>query len=135
MCMSQSYTAYVYVIWCENPDIEEFYVGCTTNIASRWANHKQSAKTSNRPLYLRMRTGGGAENWNITVVENVECFRRSDLFRAEARWIADLKPPLNAHRYKRLPLGLSKKMMRDFADARMESYYRFVARPETRKIP
>lgn len=63
----------IYKITCKSPDVNEVYVGHTTNFVQRKYAHKQACintKTSNYncKLYQVIRNNNGWDNWNMEIV-------------------------------------------------------------------
>ena len=64
----------IYKIVCKNTENTDCYVGHTTNIKSRKAEHKYASITEdgvsyNSKLYKAIRENGGWDNWEIIEIE------------------------------------------------------------------
>ena len=89
--------AVIYKIQCKNKDIQDFYVGQTTDLQNRMHVHKNhyTNKTKNL-LYDCIYLNGGFENWETIILENCENISNSnELNLREQYWIDLLKPTLN----------------------------------------
>jgi len=63
-----------YKIFCNDPTIQQCYIGKTTNFSARCANHKTNCKNLNTlKLYAFMRDNGNWENWTISVIHKSYC--------------------------------------------------------------
>ena len=65
-------TVHIYKICCLDPDIEDCYVGSTTNIYTRKAVHKSRAnKMEPGLLFETINKNGGWRNWILVVLEKL----------------------------------------------------------------
>ena len=91
----------IYKIVCKNPEIEDFYIGSTTNLTQRKYTHKQSVYKENHRSYLFykslfMRENGGWENFEFIVLEHCKDITNAQELRLREReWFDKLKPTLN----------------------------------------
>ena len=77
----------IYKLISKDPDITETYIGHTTRLVKRKAEHKSKCnnpndKRHNVILYQYIRANGGWDNFNIIMVEKFAC---KDKHEAEAR--------------------------------------------------
>ncbi len=62
----------IYQIVCNNaPD--QCYIGSTKNYIRRKREHKKNSICKNTKLYETIREFGGWNNWEISVIEQIEC--------------------------------------------------------------
>ncbi|MBC8306939.1 MAG: GIY-YIG nuclease family protein [Pelagibacterales bacterium] len=90
----------IYKIVCNDPSIKDFYIGSTTNFTKRKWDHKatsinENEKRKNLKLYKTIRENGGWYNWNMVLIENVECNHIMELRKKEREFFDILKPNLN----------------------------------------
>jgi group I intron endonuclease len=91
----------VYCITCNDPKIQEFYVGSTIDTIERFRLHKAHSKTSpNRRLYKFIFSHGGWPNWSFDIVKHFPCESESELCKEEQRYKDMLKPTLNKYNAK-----------------------------------
>jgi hypothetical protein len=91
----------IYKICCRNTDIEEIYIGSTTNFSRRKCEHKtccnnKKDKKYNLRLYQFIRENGGWENFDMVQVEQYNATDKHSLHARERHWIEELKPSLNS---------------------------------------
>jgi methionine synthase I (cobalamin-dependent) len=89
--------ACIYKIVCKNPEIEDFYIGSTTNFRARKYRHKSNCKCNETIfLYDFIRANGDWANWDMILLEtckNIENARQ--LEKKEREYFDELKPTLN----------------------------------------
>ena len=93
----------IYKIKCREPTILDCYVGHTTNFIQRKYKHKFDCNTPTRKnhndyIYRFIRENGGWENWDMILIEEVECNNFNEACKKEQYWIDELKPLLNTRR-------------------------------------
>lgn len=71
---------FFYKISCKDESITKCYIGKTTNIKSRVANHKTKSKISEQPLYVFIRMHGGFDNFNFQVLHKCLCNESTSIF-------------------------------------------------------
>ena len=89
-----------YKIVCKDLQIEKCYVGHTTNFTKRKNTHKYncnniSNKNSNAYLYQFMRENGGFNNFEMVLLETLDCNSRLEALRKERQYIEELNATLN----------------------------------------
>jgi hypothetical protein len=94
------------MIYCNNKNIKECYVGGTNNLEQRMRNHKKSCnnlnnKEYNKPLYQFIRANGGFNNWSVNILEHYPCNNKQELLEREDHWILQFSNLLNCCRAKR----------------------------------
>ena len=92
----------IYKLCCKNTNITDIYIGSTTNFTRRKYNHKTSCNNTgnehyNYPVYKFIRENGGFENWDMVLVEMVNCNNKLELLKKERETIELLKPSLNSY--------------------------------------
>ena len=90
----------VYKIVCKDTNIQDCYVGSTTNFIQRKYEHKSSLTnpTSDRynsKLGQQIHNNGNWKNWDMILVEEVPCTNSFQLHARERHYIETLKPTLN----------------------------------------
>jgi hypothetical protein len=92
----------IYKLCCNDPTIEEIYIGSTCNFHRRKAHHKTRCNNEmvggyNTPVYKFIRDNGGFQNWSMfqLVEKSVENKREKETLERE--WIEKLKPQLNSY--------------------------------------
>lgn len=93
----------MYKICCKDLAVKELYVGSTTNMVQRRANHKSSCsnendKAYNLQVYRFIREHGGFENWEVIVVEQFACENDEQKRTRERYWCEQLGSTLNSNR-------------------------------------
>ena len=91
----------IYKITCKSPDVNEVYVGHTTNFVQRKYAHKQSCintKTTNHncKLYQVIRKHNGWDNWNMEIVNFFNCKDSYEARQKEQEYFVLLKATLNS---------------------------------------
>ena len=89
---------YIYKISCKTENIDESYIGSTTNILRRISQHKYDIKrNSNRPIYKFINSNGGIDNFNFETLLEVYIEDRLDLFKIEKQYIKSEKKLINCN--------------------------------------
>ncbi len=91
----------IYKIYCKDENIQDVYVGHTTNFVKRKKSHMSSCMKSNYPnynckLYQVIRNNGGWDNWQMNIIAFYNC---KDLYEArqkEQYHYLELKATLNS---------------------------------------
>ena len=91
---------YIYKLCCLNPEIKDVYVGHTTDMIRRKAQHKYNCNTANCPkhnfhIYDFIRSHGGWDNWSMILLEQYEAPNRFEAEKRERYWIETLGCNLN----------------------------------------
>jgi len=92
----------IYKLCCNDPNVEEMYIGHTTHFINRKNHHKsccnnENDKNYNRYVYAFIRNHGGFENWNMIQIEQFPCNNKREAEAKEREWIEKLKPSLNTN--------------------------------------
>jgi hypothetical protein len=105
----------IYKLECKDPNINEIYIGATTDFFRRKSNHKLACINKdgkfkyNTPVYCFMRLHGGWNNWQMIQIEEVNARNKRHLNQIEAKYIKDLKAELNCVIPQDIEGGLGKK--------------------------
>jgi len=90
----------IYQIKSKNPEIIDCYIGHTTNLKSRKAEHKyacnnQNSKSFHMKVYTFIRDNGGWDNWEIVEIELYPCNSKREAEIREHYWYFTLGAKLN----------------------------------------
>jgi hypothetical protein len=88
----------IYKITCNNPNINDTYVGHTTNFIQKKYAHKQmSCNAKNKiKLYETIRKYGGWDNWKMEIVNFFNCVNIYDAKLKEQEYVVMLNANLNS---------------------------------------
>jgi hypothetical protein len=86
----------IYKIYCKDININDVYVGHTTNFSKRKYQHKISCKTQNVKIYNIIRENGGWENWDMIEIANYNCKNSSEARIKEQYYYKLLNATLNS---------------------------------------
>ena len=69
----------IYKITCKDSNVNDLYVGHTTNFVQRKHAHKQSCINDKSPnhkckVYEVIRNNGGWDNWNMEIINFFNCY-------------------------------------------------------------
>lgn len=92
----------IYKLCCNDPNVNEIYIGHTTNFIQRKHGHKraccnENTKNHNQYVYQFIRNHGGWDNWSMIQIENVKCNDRRQAEALEHKWIKNLGASLNVN--------------------------------------
>jgi hypothetical protein len=95
----------MYKIVCTDLNINDCYVGHTTNFTTRKSAHKNSCNNLecvayNDKKYIYIRQNGGWENWEMIEIEKYACCDLNEARARERYWYEQLNSKLNT----RLPM-------------------------------
>ena len=90
----------IYKLCCRDPSITGIYIGSTTNLRARKNGHKSkctniNSKGYNLYVYQYIRDNGGWQNWDLVVIETLQCNNSVELHTRERYYIDALKAMLN----------------------------------------
>ena len=90
----------IYKIVCNDLNIEDVYVGHTTNFTKRKCHHKsnstnQNGKKYELKLYKSIREHGGFENWSMIEIEKYPCNDLQEASKKERYYFELLNARLN----------------------------------------
>jgi len=92
----------IYKITCKDLNINDIYVGHTTNFVQRKHTHKQSCnniKNINHKckLYQIIRGKGGWDNWNMSMIDLIQCTNGNEARQKEQEYYEKLNANLNSN--------------------------------------
>jgi len=90
----------IYKIFCKNPEVNDIYVGSTSQLKDRIKTHRTTVNNPNNPhsgykLYTTIKANGGWDNWNVEVLEEMENVAKIDARKKEEEWSKQLGATLN----------------------------------------
>jgi hypothetical protein len=121
--MSSKYI-YIYQITCNDPNINENYIGQTECFETRKKEHCYNSKHSELKLYKAIRENGGWENWNMRIMGQYHYNNHYDARQIEQKYIDIFNSTLNSTR------AYSKSFINEELDRLLE----FELRDFTNKI-
>jgi hypothetical protein len=91
----------IYKLCCLDQNINDIYIGHTTDFNRRKSHHKDSCngvndKHYNYKVYHFIRANGGWDNWNMIQIEEYQCNNRREADARETFWMKELKSTLNS---------------------------------------
>ena len=99
--MSKDYSdTTIYKLFCKDETITDIYIGHTLRLNKRKWQHKincndEKGVSYNSKVYTFIREHGGFDNWDVAVLEKVNCENKRKAEYHEWLWIQKLKPTLN----------------------------------------
>ncbi len=92
-----------YKIVCKDENITDCYVGSTTNFNDRKSKHKGSCfnlsnHNYNYKVYQFIRDNGNWENWEMIIIDTIECETRKDAHIKENEYMVGLNATLNSRK-------------------------------------
>jgi len=94
-----------YIITCNNPDCQLFYIGKTNDIINRMRVHQHfCTKLPEQKLYKVINNNGGWKNWSYNIIDDGEFNDEPASLIRECEIYDLLQPSLNSMRPIRLPL-------------------------------
>lgn len=90
------------MIKCKNENITDCYIGSTINLCSRKKQHKSVCKTPenksyNFKVYKFIRDNGGFDNFEFSIIKEIEINNKTELKQHEAEQYNLLNPSLNCN--------------------------------------
>lgn len=90
---------YIYKFICKDSSIKNCYVGHTVNFSHRKHIHNLDyIKYPERRLYKFISENGGWDNWDMIVIETINCKNNSEAKLREGYWIKELNADLNMNK-------------------------------------
>jgi hypothetical protein len=91
----------IYKIVCNNLDIDDCYVGHTTDFTRRKYKHRQNCEDQNNPkynfkIYQIIRENGGWNDWSMIEIEQYNCKNENEAKLRERYWYEKLQSKLNS---------------------------------------
>ena len=105
---------YIYQIVCNEPNINENYIGQTECFERRKKEHCHNSKHSDLKLYKTIRENGGWDNWNMRILSHYYYSNHHDARQIEQKYIDVFKTTLNSIR------AYSKSFINEELDRRLE---------------
>ena len=88
----------IYQLTCKDENVTDTYIGHTTNIKRRMADHCKDSLVSCVKLYEFIRSHGGWENWHMNILGTYSCKNLGQASRIEWYWWNKLGGTLNTVR-------------------------------------
>ena len=88
----------IYKIICKDLNIQDIYIGHTTNFIQRKHSHKQDSKTYSTKIYDIIRAYGGWKNWEMIEIEKYPCKDRNEAMARERFYYDVMHPSMNTYR-------------------------------------
>jgi hypothetical protein len=90
----------IYKLVCLQPEVEDMYIGSTTNATARAYNHRNHCtrptdRSYSYPVYTFIREHGGWANWSMAIIEQYPCATKVELETRERYHVEQLHPSLN----------------------------------------
>ena len=90
---------HIYKFVSKDSSIKNCYVGHTVNFSDRKRIHKMDyIKYPERRLYKFISENGGWDNWDMILIETINCKNNSEAKLREEYWIKELKAHLNMNK-------------------------------------
>jgi len=91
----------IYKIICNDININDCYVGHTTDFTRRKYRHRENCNNQNNPkykfkIYQIIRENGGWDNWSMIEIEKYICKDENEAKMRERYWYEKLQPKLNS---------------------------------------
>ena len=102
MAPNYSYTK-IYMIYCNDDNISDIYIGYSTDIKGRMSVHRRCSNNSanksyNTRMYNFIRNNGGWNNWSYRIIEEPDCVSKKEAEEKEEYWINYYNPSLNTNK-------------------------------------
>jgi hypothetical protein len=112
----------IYKISCNDANVNDLYIGHTTNLIKRINTHKHNCtsldcRDGNKHIYQFIKSNGGWDNWAVSVVENFPCSTKYEALERERYYIETLNATLNIQ----LPLRTDKEYSKYYRQAHYET--------------
>ena len=93
----------IYKLVCNDYEIQDVYVGSTTDFTKRKSAHKSicnniNHKYYNNKCYKIIRENGGFSNWSMLQIEHYPCNNKREAEARERHWFDQLKSNLNTNK-------------------------------------
>jgi len=94
---------FIYKLCCKDKNIQECYIGSSTNWINRKNNHKTDCNNSNQKKYNQkkyvfIRDNGGWENWEMILIHDYSCNNSQELRKEEERVRQEYHNNINSQR-------------------------------------
>jgi len=98
-CAKNYSNTHIYKIICKDSKIKKSYVGHTVHFSHRKTMHKNDyIKFPERRLYKYISENGGWDNWDMILIETINCKNNSEAKLREGYWIKELNAELNVNK-------------------------------------
>lgn len=81
----------IYEIVCRDENVQKAYVGHTDNFEERMKSHKNNSNSKttkyNQSVHIFIKEHGGWENWDMKIIETIECDERKEARKREQYWM------------------------------------------------
>jgi predicted GIY-YIG superfamily endonuclease len=81
----------IYEISCNDETIKQVYIGHTDNFEERMRAHKANSNCKNatkiQHVHVFIKEHGGWNNWDMKIIETIECEDREDARMREQHWM------------------------------------------------
>lgn len=81
----------IYEISCNDDAIQQVYIGHTDNFEERMNCHKNNSNNKNakkiQHVHVFIKEHGGWNNWNMKIIDTIECEDREDARMREQYWM------------------------------------------------
>ena len=89
-----------YKIVCKDTNIQDIYLGHTTQFTKRKSHHKTRCCNPNNPkhhykVYKFIRENGHWDNWEMILINTIDCKNHLEALAKEREYYDELKPSLN----------------------------------------
>jgi hypothetical protein len=101
--MSPNYhNTIIYKFYCIDENINDFYIGYTTNFEGRKGVHRRCCcnpknNSYKNRMYTFIRNNGGWNNWEFTILENCNVDNKKQAREIEKNYIRRFNPTLNTN--------------------------------------
>jgi hypothetical protein len=90
----------IYKIFCKDENNDEVYIGLTKNIINRILKHKNRCYNKNDSgynctIYKKIRENGGFDNYDYSIIEELDCENINEVKLRERFWIDSNNSKLN----------------------------------------
>jgi hypothetical protein len=90
---------HIYKFVCKDSSIKNCYVGHTVNFSIRKNIHKTDyIRYPERLIYKCISENGGWDNWDMILIETINCKNNSEAKLREGYWIKELNADLNMNK-------------------------------------
>jgi GIY-YIG catalytic domain len=125
----------MYKIVCNDLNIENIYVGSTTNFIKRKQSHKnncnnENSKKYNFKIYQTIRSNGGWINWTMVEIEKYPCNDSNEARSRERFWYEQLDANLNINtpiiskQEKQEKIKKYREIKKDYLCEQNKQYYK-----------
>jgi len=93
----------IYMIYCNDSNITDIYIGYSTNIQDRMKVHRRCCnnpanKSYSTRMYNFIRNNGGWNNWSYRIIQQPYCLSKKESEEKEYFWINFYNPSLNTNK-------------------------------------